>query len=144
MIKSPCTSRICVRPVHPPKLGAPTTTSLPDKLTAFGEVTDDKDQVPDADVILVRSKTRCDRDYIDRAKKLQLIIRGGVGLDNIDVDYALSKGIQVFTPAQASPVAVAGLASLWPTAGNWFPGPAAAAPAGANSANDNARSARIR
>jgi len=58
----------------------------------------------------VRSKTKCDRAYIDRAKKLRLIIRGGVGLDNIDVDYARSKGIQVFNTAEASAVAVAELA----------------------------------
>jgi D-3-phosphoglycerate dehydrogenase len=84
--------------------------SLPEKLKAFGEVTDDKEQVSEADVILVRSKTKCDRAYIDRAQKLRLIVRGGVGLDNIDVDYARSKGIQVFNTAEASAVAVAELA----------------------------------
>jgi D-3-phosphoglycerate dehydrogenase len=84
--------------------------SLPGKLTAFGEVTDDKDKVAEVDVVLVRSKTKCDRAYIDRAKKLRLIIRGGVGLDNIDVDYARSKGIKVFNTAEASAVAVAELA----------------------------------
>jgi D-3-phosphoglycerate dehydrogenase len=84
--------------------------SLPGKLAAFGEVTDDKEQVAEVDVVLVRSKTKCDRAYIDRAKKLRLIIRGGVGLDNIDVDYARSKGIQVFNTAEASAVAVAELA----------------------------------
>jgi len=84
--------------------------SLPEKLLAFGEVTDDKEQLPDVDVVLVRSKTTCDRAYIDRASKLKLIIRGGVGLDNIDVDYARSKGIQVFNTAEASAVAVAELA----------------------------------
>jgi len=84
--------------------------SLPEKLTAFGEVTDDKSMVPEVDVVLVRSKTKCRRDYIDQAKKLRLIIRGGVGLDNIDVDYARSRGIQVFNTAEASAVAVAELA----------------------------------
>ena len=84
--------------------------SLPAKLEAFGEITDDKEQVADVDVVLVRSKTKCTRDYIDQAKKLRLIIRGGVGLDNIDVDYARSKGIQVFNTAEASAVAVAELA----------------------------------
>jgi D-3-phosphoglycerate dehydrogenase len=84
--------------------------SLPGKLAAFGEVTDDKEQVAEVDVVLVRSKTKCDRAYIDRAKKLRLIIRGGVGLDNIDVDYARAKGIQVFNTAEASAVAVAELA----------------------------------
>ncbi len=84
--------------------------SLPDKLTAFGEVTDDKDRLEEMDVVLVRSKTKCRKDYIDQAKNLRLIIRGGVGLDNIDVEYARSKGIQVFNTAEASAVAVAELA----------------------------------
>jgi len=84
--------------------------SLPDKLTAFGEVTDDKDRLPEVDVVLVRSKTKCTKEYIDNAANLRLIIRGGVGLDNIDVEYARSKGIQVFNTAEASAVAVAELA----------------------------------
>lgn len=84
--------------------------SLPEKLAAFGEVTDDKDRLPEIDVVLVRSKTKCRQDYIDRATNLRLIIRGGVGLDNIDVEYARSKGIQVFNTAEASAVAVAELA----------------------------------
>lgn len=84
--------------------------SLPDKLAAFGEVTDDKDRLPEVDVVLVRSKTKCRKDYIDAAPNLRLIIRGGVGLDNIDVEYARSKGIQVFNTAEASSVAVAELA----------------------------------
>ena len=84
--------------------------SLPAKLEAFGEVIDDKDRLPEVDVVLVRSKTKCTAEYIDRAKSLRLIIRGGVGLDNIDVDYARSRGIQVFNTAEASAVAVAELA----------------------------------
>ena len=84
--------------------------SLPAKLEAFGEVIDDKERLPEVDVVLVRSKTKCTAEYIDRAKNLRLIIRGGVGLDNIDVDYARSKGIQVFNTAEASAVAVAELA----------------------------------
>jgi D-3-phosphoglycerate dehydrogenase len=84
--------------------------SLPGKLEVFGEVITDKDRLPDVDVVLVRSKTKCTREYIDRATNLRLIIRGGVGLDNIDVEYARSKGIQVFNTAEASAVAVAELA----------------------------------
>lgn len=84
--------------------------SLPGKLVAFGEVSDDPSMLPEADVVLVRSKTKCDRNYIDRALKLRLIVRGGVGLDNIDVDYARSKGIKVYNTASASAVAVAELA----------------------------------
>ncbi len=85
-------------------------SSLPAKLDAFGEVTDDKEQMTDVDVVLVRSKTQCTKEYIDKAVNLRLIIRGGVGLDNIDVEYARSKGIQVFNTAEASAVAVAELA----------------------------------
>ncbi len=84
--------------------------SLPAKLEVFGEVTEDKDRLSEVDVVLVRSKTKCRREYIDEAKNLRLIIRGGVGLDNIDVEYARSKGIQVFNTAEASAVAVAELA----------------------------------
>jgi D-3-phosphoglycerate dehydrogenase len=73
-------------------------------------VIDDKERLPEVDVVLVRSKTKCTREYIDRAGNLRLIIRGGVGLDNIDVEYARSKGIQVFNTAEASAVAVAELA----------------------------------
>lgn len=84
--------------------------SLPKKLEEFGEVTNDKSQQSTANVVLIRSKTTCDREYIDQAPELQLIIRGGVGLDNVDVEYAKSKGIQVFNTAEASAVAVAELA----------------------------------
>ena len=84
--------------------------ALPAKLEVFGEVTDDKDRLAEVDAVLVRSKTKCTREYIDEAKNLRLIIRGGVGLDNIDVEYARSKGIQVFNTAEASAVAVAELA----------------------------------
>lgn len=84
--------------------------ALPGRLEAFGEVTEDKDRLPEMDVVLIRSKTKCTRDYIDQARSLRLIIRGGVGLDNVDVDYARSKGVQVFNTAAASAIAVAEIA----------------------------------
>ena len=84
--------------------------SLPDKLKPFGVVTDDQAQLPEADVVLVRSKTKCTREYIDSAPNLKLIIRGGVGLDNVDLDYAAGKNIIVKNTPQASSVAVAELA----------------------------------
>jgi len=83
---------------------------LPDKLKRFGEVTDDKSQLADCEVVLVRSKTKCTREYLDSAPKLKLIIRGGVGLDNIDRPCAAEKGIKVFNTAAASSIAVAELA----------------------------------
>ena len=83
---------------------------LPDRLKKFGEVTEDKDQLPTCDVVLVRSKTKCTQEYIDSAPALRMIIRGGVGLDNVDLDYAHKRDIQVFNTAAASSVAVAELA----------------------------------
>lgn len=83
--------------------------SLESKLQAFGEVTTDKARAPEADVILVRAKTICDKAYIDAAKSCKLIIRGGVGIDNIDKPYAESKGIIVRNTPRASSIAVAEL-----------------------------------
>jgi D-3-phosphoglycerate dehydrogenase / 2-oxoglutarate reductase len=84
--------------------------SLPDKLKTFGEVSTDTDRLAEADVVLVRSKTKCTKEYIDSAPKLKLIIRGGVGIDNIDKEYAESKGIEVRNTPKASSIAVAELA----------------------------------
>lgn len=88
----------------------PFDPGLPGRLRRFGEVTDDPARLAEAEVVLVRSKTKCTREYIDRARKLRYIIRGGVGLDNIDLEYAREKGIRVDNTAAASSVAVAELA----------------------------------
>ncbi len=54
-------------------------------------------------VLLVRSATKVRKDIIDACPSLKIIGRGGVGMDNIDVDYAISKDIQVInTPASSS------------------------------------------
>jgi D-3-phosphoglycerate dehydrogenase len=84
--------------------------SLQSKLAQFGEVSTDTSRLAEAEVVLVRSKTKCTQEYIDQAKNLKLIIRGGVGIDNIDKDYASSKGISVRNTPTASSVAVAELA----------------------------------
>jgi len=84
--------------------------SLPERLRAFGEVTTDKERLPEAEVVLVRSKTKCTKEFIDSARKLKLIIRGGVGIDNIDSVYAQSKGILVRNTPKSSAIAVAELA----------------------------------
>jgi len=55
------------------------------------------------DAMVVRSRTKVREPLIDKAANLKLIIRGGVGLDNIDVEYAQSKGVEVRnTPAASS------------------------------------------
>ncbi|NHZ87388.1 MAG: hydroxyacid dehydrogenase [Planctomycetia bacterium] len=83
---------------------------LPEKLKKFGEVTDDKNRLPEAEIVLIRSKTKVTKDYIDSAQNLKLVIRGGVGLDNVDLIYAKKKGITVHNTAAASSIAVAELA----------------------------------
>jgi len=84
--------------------------SLPGRLEKYGEVTDDKARLAEAEVVLIRSKTKVTKEYVDSAPKLKLVIRGGVGLDNVDIPYANSKGIAVHNTADASSVAVAELA----------------------------------
>lgn len=55
------------------------------------------------EALTVRSATKVRKDVIDACPGLKVIARGGVGMDNIDVDYAKSKGIQVInTPAASS------------------------------------------
>jgi len=62
------------------------------------------------DGILVRSATKVRKDLIDASPNLKLIGRGGVGLDNIDLDVAKDKGIAVFNTPAASSRSVAELA----------------------------------
>lgn len=61
------------------------------------------------DVVLVRSATKIRKDLIDQLPNLKMIGRGGVGMDNIDVEYGRSKGIEVFNTPSASSQAVAEL-----------------------------------
>jgi len=65
------------------------------------------------DVVVVRSATKVRQPIIDKAAeagRLKLIIRGGVGVDNIDVAYATGKGIKVANTPNASSASVAELA----------------------------------
>ena len=60
-------------------------------------------------VILVRSATQVRADIIDNCPSIKIIGRGGVGMDNIDVDHAKSKGINVINTPAASSKSVAEL-----------------------------------
>ncbi|HIP99951.1 TPA: 3-phosphoglycerate dehydrogenase [Candidatus Bipolaricaulota bacterium] len=62
------------------------------------------------DAVVVRSATKVRKAAIDAAVGLKLIVRAGVGLDNIDVEYAREKGIQVRNTPRASTDSVAELA----------------------------------
>lgn len=69
-------------------------------------------EIKNFDVLVVRSATKVRKAVIDAAaetKKLKLVIRGGVGVDNIDVDYAEAKGIKVKNTPNASSASVAEL-----------------------------------
>lgn len=85
-------------------------SDLPERLRPFGEVVTDLSRVSESEVIIVRSKTKVDKAMIDKAPGLKYVIRGGVGVDTIDVDYAKSKGIVVDNTPEASSLAVAELA----------------------------------
>ena len=61
------------------------------------------------DVLLVRSATTVRKDLIDACPSLKIIGRGGVGMDNIDVDYAREKGLHVINTPAASSSSVAEL-----------------------------------
>ncbi|MEO1715169.1 MAG: D-2-hydroxyacid dehydrogenase, partial [Bacteroidota bacterium] len=67
------------------------------------------EKLPAYDVIIVRSATKVRQELIDQCPNLKVIARGGVGMDNIDVEYARSKGIQVMNTPAASSESVAEL-----------------------------------
>lgn len=68
-------------------------------------------KIKDFDVLIVRSATKVNKEFIDIAKgyKLKLVIRAGVGLDNIDVEYAQRNGIMVKNTPNSSSNSVAEL-----------------------------------
>jgi D-3-phosphoglycerate dehydrogenase len=79
----------------------------------FYEPEELKEQLKSFDAVVVRSATKVRQPMIDAALetgKLKLIIRGGVGVDNIDVDYAKMNGITVTNTPNASSASVAELA----------------------------------
>ena len=62
--------------------------------------------VKNYDILVVRSRTKVTREVIDANIKMKIIARVGVGLDNIDVKYAESKGIQVINAEVAAMTSV--------------------------------------
>ncbi|MCE5257301.1 MAG: hydroxyacid dehydrogenase [Spirochaetaceae bacterium] len=85
-------------------------SDLPQRLSEFGTVATEMAKLPETEVLIVRSKTKVDKAMIDAAPRLKYIIRGGVGVDTIDVAYAKEKGIAVDNTPEASSLAVAELA----------------------------------
>lgn len=68
-----------------------------------------KQTIADADALIVRSKTKVNKDLIEAGKKLQIIGRAGVGTDNIDLDYAEKRGVLVVNAPEESLDSVADL-----------------------------------
>src|SRR5512141_393627 len=66
--------------------------------------------LPAYDGMVVRSRTKVRQPLIDVCPNLKVIVRGGVGLDTIDAEYARSKGITVMNTPMASSASVAELA----------------------------------
>ena len=77
------------------------TTITPDEL---------KDEIKNYHALIVRSRTKVTPDIINNADNLKLIVRGGVGTDNIDKPSASAKGIIVKNTPKASSTSVAELA----------------------------------
>jgi len=84
------------------------------------------DTAPQFDALVVRSATKVRKPVLEKAAKgnLKLIVRGGVGLDNIDLDVAAELGVTVNNTPAASSVAVAELAMAHMLACSRFVGPA--------------------
>jgi D-3-phosphoglycerate dehydrogenase len=83
---------------------------LPERLSPFGEVSSDMGSLAKANVLLVRSKTKVTPDLLAQAPALKLVIRGGVGMDNVDKKACAEKGVKAVNTPKASSVAVAEMA----------------------------------
>ncbi|MGI0083051.1 MAG: D-2-hydroxyacid dehydrogenase [Nitrosopumilaceae archaeon] len=81
------------------------------KITYEPEITPDKikEKIGNFEIVIVRSRTKLTKDLIERADKCKIIARVGVGLDNIDVDAAQTKGIRVINAVEGAMNAVAEL-----------------------------------
>ncbi|HLR47346.1 MAG TPA: phosphoglycerate dehydrogenase, partial [Deinococcales bacterium] len=66
--------------------------------------------VGDYDALITRSRTQVDAELIDRATRLQVLGRGGVGIDNIDLEAASRRGVLVLNAPAANNVSAAELA----------------------------------
>ncbi|MCK4682682.1 3-phosphoglycerate dehydrogenase, partial [Candidatus Bipolaricaulota bacterium] len=69
-----------------------------------------KSEIANYDAIVIRSATKLRAEILDCATDLKLIVRAGVGLDNVDIPYAKEKGIEVRNTPAASSNSVAELA----------------------------------
>ena len=86
-----------------------------DNLKEVAEVVVDTDITPEEllntiseyEAIIVRSRTKVTREVIEKADKLKIIARAGVGVDNVDVEAATEKGIMVVNAPESTSITVA-------------------------------------
>lgn len=92
-----------------------THNKLPEKLTQAGFICDYNPDINPTEIInviskydgvIIRSKIKIDKNIIDHAKNLKFIGRVGAGLENIDVTYAVQKGIKCFNSPEGNRDAV--------------------------------------
>jgi len=81
------------------------------KITYEPEITPDqiKEKIGNFEIVVVRSRTKITKEMIDKATKCKIIARVGVGLDNVDVEAAKTKGIRVINAVEGAMNAVAEL-----------------------------------
>jgi D-3-phosphoglycerate dehydrogenase len=65
--------------------------------------------IQDYHILVFRSRFKINKEVIDRGANLKILARYGVGLDNVDVEYAVKKGIAVVNAPRASSISVAEL-----------------------------------
>ncbi len=96
----------------------PLSASAVEKMRAAGLDVDVRDTITpedlltaiaDYDAMVVRSRTKVRKPVLEAAKKLSLVVRGGVGVDNIDVAEAEARGVKVMNTPAASTSSVAEL-----------------------------------
>ena len=90
-----------------------------EKLSQLGEVTNISDSktkteelisnIVDTDIVVIRSSTKINKDILQKANKLKIIARCGVGIDNIDIEEATNKEIYVTNSPNANIISVAEL-----------------------------------
>ena len=90
-----------------------------EKLSQLGEVTNISDSktkteelisnIVDTDIVVIRSSTKINKDILQKANKLKIIARCGVGIDNIDIEEATKKEIYVTNSPNANIISVAEL-----------------------------------
>jgi len=68
-----------------------------------------KEKVKDFDVLVVRSRTKVTQEVLEKAQRLKIIARAGIGTDNIDVKFAATKNIHIVTAAGSSTQSVSEL-----------------------------------